>query len=293
MIKNFLKRNFIIKFICLFFVCLISLVILLNFDFFTEKKYVFPANKEDIEQVKSLLKDKYSKKCFRSYCRFYYSRLRDKTPHCFAKFDETEHPEVSIQKGDVILDIGVSGDTRMTEKMLLLTGRTGKVLGIEANPKLIGVINNKLKDYNNFKLYNYAVYSYDGVGVFDLGLEPDDEINFVGRIPDEYSKTKNQIYVNYITLDTFVKKYNIDKLDYIKMDIEAAEIEAMKASVQTLKKFKPKLAISCHDPGYVIDMIKFINSLDLGYDFYLAQIEAGSTENLYWRNYIVYANARK
>jgi len=250
-------------------------------------------NKENIKLVRKLLKDKYSKKCFSSYCSFYYSFLRDKTPHCYASFKELEHPKVNIKEGDVVFDIGISGDTEMTEKMILLSGINGKIIGIEANPKVLNKIKNNLCEYKNFELYNYALYGYDGIGVFDLGSTPNCDVNCYGRIPDQYFNTENQINVEYITLDTFIEKYNIEKLDFIKIDIECAEVEAIKASEKTLKKFKPNLAISCHHEGYVINIIKYMNSLDLDYDFYLAQMQCFSAENLYWRDYIVYATARK
>lgn len=60
------------------------------------------------------------------------------------------------------------------------------------------------------------------------------------------------------------------KPGFLKMDIEGAEIEALKGSENTIKKYKPALAISLyHRPDHLFAIPLLINSWDLGYDFYI------------------------
>lgn len=59
-----------------------------------------------------------------------------------------------------------------------------------------------------------------------------------------------------VTIDDWVKRHNITKLDFIKMDIEGAEIEAMEGCVETLKNLKPNFAIASYhivngEPTYI------------------------------------------
>ncbi|MGH1387699.1 FkbM family methyltransferase [Kordia sp.] len=49
-----------------------------------------------------------------------------------------------------------------------------------------------------------------------------------------------------ITIDSFQKREQLERLDFVKMDIEGAEIEAMDGLVEVLEKFKPNFAIASY-----------------------------------------------
>jgi FkbM family methyltransferase len=46
-----------------------------------------------------------------------------------------------------------------------------------------------------------------------------------------------------INIDDFVARYDIQKIDFIQMDIDGAEMEALHGARETLRRFTPKLAI--------------------------------------------------
>ena len=74
-----------------------------------------------------------------------------------------------------------------------------------------------------------------------------------------------------VTVDDFVEREGIDHVDFIKMDIEGAEEHALNGAVETLRSFKPSLAISAyHRFGDLAILPNYINNLGLGYQFYLA-----------------------
>jgi FkbM family methyltransferase len=71
---------------------------------------------------------------------------------------------------------------------------------------------------------------------------------------------------------------------FIKMDIEGAEIEALKGAAKSIKKYKPKLAICAyHEMGDFIEIPMLINELNPGYRLYLRHYSPGR------RNTVCYA----
>ncbi|MEZ4915723.1 MAG: FkbM family methyltransferase [Chitinophagales bacterium] len=76
--------------------------------------------------------------------------------------------------------------------------------------------------------------------------------------------------IQSICIDDFVKNADLQKIDYIKMDIEGAEEKALKGAIETIIKYKPTLAISVyHKDDDFEKLTKLIDDLDLGYKFYL------------------------
>jgi hypothetical protein len=44
-----------------------------------------------------------------------------------------------------------------------------------------------------------------------------------------------------------VKEKNLEKIDFIKIDVEGYEIEVLKGGIESIKKFRPILGISLHN----------------------------------------------
>lgn len=78
------------------------------------------------------------------------------------------------------------------------------------------------------------------------------------------------VRVETISIDTFVEQNNIEKIDFIKMDIEGSEVGALIGAKKTIHKFKPKLAISVyHKRDDLLVIPELINSIRNDYSFYL------------------------
>jgi hypothetical protein len=62
----------------------------------------------------------------------------------------------------------------------------------------------------------------------------------------------------------------LPKVDFIKMDIEGAELNALQGAEQSLRAFRPSLAISVyHRDDDWVTIPDYLDSLDLGYEFFL------------------------
>ncbi|MFN6481901.1 MULTISPECIES: FkbM family methyltransferase [unclassified Nostoc] len=84
-----------------------------------------------------------------------------------------------------------------------------------------------------------------------------------------------------ISIDDFVKKNNIERIDFIKMDIEGAELNSLKGAINVINTFRPNLAISIyHSLDDFVKIPEFIHSLHLGYKFYLGHFTIHSEETV-------------
>lgn len=73
-----------------------------------------------------------------------------------------------------------------------------------------------------------------------------------------------------IALDSIDNVVAGEKVTFIKMDIEGAELEALKGAQATIKTYHPILAISIyHKPVDLITIPQFIHQLHAGYRFYV------------------------
>jgi hypothetical protein len=75
-------------------------------------------------------------------------------------------------------------------------------------------------------------------------------------------------FVQAITVDSLVNELGLKRVDWIKMDIEGGEIEALRGAGRTLELFSPVLFIEVHETmepltrsltksGYKVEQAKF------------------------------------
>ncbi len=75
---------------------------------------------------------------------------------------------------------------------------------------------------------------------------------------------------NIITLDYYIQKHKIPKVDFIKLDTEGAELEILKGAKNIISSKHPILSVSIyHKTEHIWEIIKYIKSLCPGYKFAL------------------------
>lgn len=76
--------------------------------------------------------------------------------------------------------------------------------------------------------------------------------------------------IEVTSVDEFIK----EKVSFIKMDIEGAELEALKGSENTIIKYTPTLAICIyHKPSDYLDIFKYIREINPKYKFFIRHHE--------------------
>jgi len=197
---------------------------------------------------------------------------------------DIEEDDVKVEANDYVIDAGAGwGDTSLL--FAHEAGRLGSVFSFEFIPSSIEIIKKNL-DINpeikgRIRIINKAVWSESNKTVYYDDNGPASKVTF-----DPEDELKKQIYT--LSIDDFVSENNLNKIDFIKMDIEGTELEALKGALHTLRIFRPKLAIAVyHRLSDFFDIPGFIESLNLGYKFYLRHFSIHSEET------ILFAKAKK
>lgn len=189
----------------------------------------------------------------------------------------SENGDICCEKGDYVIDGGACwGDTALY--FAALAGNEGKVYSFEFLPENIAVFQKNLSlnpdlSKNIHHLPN-ALWSKSG-----------ETLSFASNGPGTRlaapAGQSTECRVKTMHIDSLVGSGMAKKIDFIKMDIEGAELQALKGAEKTIRKFKPKLAITIyHDFKDFWTIPQYIESLGLGYRFEMRHFTIHSEETL-------------
>ncbi len=89
------------------------------------------------------------------------------------------------------------------------------------------------------------------------------------------------VKVETISIDEFVKENKIYKVDFIKLDIEGAEIEAIAGAAMTIARDRPQLAISIyHKKEHLYEIPLLLNEMCKDYNFRLGRYDLNIAETI-------------
>ncbi|MBF0195702.1 MAG: FkbM family methyltransferase [Magnetococcales bacterium] len=147
-----------------------------------------------------------------------------------------------IKKGDTVFDIGanIGGHTMQLAR---LTGENGRLYAFEPTDFSF----DKLKDNIELNPELAKNVTLSQIMLTDSNSEkPDPEIYsswpLVGGLnkhPKHCGQLKSTSGSSAMTLDEFVIKEKIDRVDFIKMDVDGNEIRVLRGASNVLEKFKP------------------------------------------------------
>lgn len=176
----------------------------------------------------------------------------------------------TVKEGDIIVDVGAG----VGEEVMILSklvGPSGKVIAIEAHPNTYKSLEyckakNKLE---NVQILNVAVS--DQNGTINIEGETNSLASRVNRDND-----KSGYKIPALTIDQILEDNNLNRVDFLKVNIEGAEQLLIKGLKNSLSKIK-SMAISCHDFRYFGEkehdeffktkdkVLKFCNECQLDY----------------------------
>jgi FkbM family methyltransferase len=171
---------------------------------------------------------------------------------------------VRVEREDVVLDVGACwGDT--TLYFAQLVGPRGKVYAFEFDPENLKVLrinlelNPRLAD--RVEIVEEALWNRTGE---TLAFVPAGRMTALVAQEGPVARPR----VSTGTVDEFVERAGIDRLAFVKMDVEGAEPAVLQGARGTLERFRPKLAIAAYHADE--DLVRIPAQLEaLGSDYRL------------------------
>lgn len=186
--------------------------------------------------------------------------------------------QVRIKEGDVVFDVGANIGTTA----LLFSrhaGKTGSVFAVEPVTHQVLRKNMSANHVENVTAIPLAVAEKPGhtdILISDYCLNSSISQS---ETPQGYHSFRKRIELS--TLDLLVEQLGIQRLDFIKMDIEGAEEWALRGAVKTIERYRPKWSISSYHQDFTNEAQhpKLVRLLkDYGYNIH----EEDSTHIFAW-----------
>jgi FkbM family methyltransferase len=143
---------------------------------------------------------------------------------------------LEVRPGSVFYDVGANvGFYSLLASTLVASGR---VYAFEPLPANVNYLRRhlELNGIQNAEVLEVAICDRVGASFFY-----EDETRAMGRL-----QTDGQCFVRTETLDSLVGERRIRPPDYMKMDIEGAELLALRGASQTFRKSRPVLFLAMH-----------------------------------------------
>ena len=215
----------------------------------------YKEHSKDIKEIINILADDKSKEVYKDAIRF---RCTHKLS-CFPDYNiynQYFDKEIVPAKDDYVFLDGGSyiGDT-VDSFISFCNGKYSRIICFEPDPQNIAVLESNSTNIEN--VYNEKKGLWDKKTSLFFSME-----QTASKIADDGS-----VKVDVTTIDDETLCSNAS---FIKMDIEGAELNALKGAINTIKNNRPVLAICIyHSDNDMINIIKWVKNLDLDYRLYV------------------------
>lgn len=147
-----------------------------------------------------------------------------------------------VRPGNVVLDCGAFVGTVTRQA---LAADAARVVAIEPAPQALACLRRNFKDEisaGRVIVYPKALWNREQTVTFHL---------FPGhpaanRVSSGPVKAVQRLEVPATTVDRLVAELQLERVDFIKMDIEGAEYRALSGAQDTLRRWRPRMAIATY-----------------------------------------------
>lgn len=202
----------------------------------------------------------------------------DWVAHCVKSFyRRKEYTRVAflsryIPPHGVIFDVGANVGS-FAKEFCHLHGKTCRVYCFEPVSYAYSILSLVTWRYANATAENVALA--ERKGAVDISI-PVKASGRLGMALSHFGEEMNRDFVTEsitaTTLDAYVQKHQIDRLDFIKCDVEGAEMLVFQGGAETISRFQPTIYCELDNDytqriGYGADEV-FSHLIDIGYRAY-------------------------
>ncbi len=172
--------------------------------------------------------------------------------------------ERSVRAGDIVLDCGANIGV-YTRVALAAGAKT--VVAIEIAPENLECLRrNFAEEVKAGRVIIYPKGVWDKDDVITLTVDPQNSAADTVVMRPENGREGPRVPLT--TIDKFVAELKLERVDYIKMDIEGAEQNALRGGRETIATFHPRMALSAyHRPDDPVKIPELVSATWSGYRF--------------------------
>lgn len=170
--------------------------------------------------------------------------------------------EIGERPGDIVLDCGANAG--VYTKTALASGAK-LVVAIEPGPENLECLRRNLaREIGEGKVIVVPKGVWDKDDFLTLNADPNNSAR--DSLYGLNGPGIKQVKVELTTIDKLVTELGLPRVDFIKMDIEGAEKKAVSGARETIRKFRPRMAIcTYHQADDPVQIPNEVRSIEPGY----------------------------
>ena len=162
-----------------------------------------------------------------------------------ARHNPKERPRVQrlarfIPKGGTVFDVGAHFGYLAKEFALIHDGNC-EVHCFEPVPYTRSILERVVGGFDNVRIDSRALSNQAGSERISIPIKESGRLGIgLAHFGDETKRDRYIVEtVETVTLDTYVAERELSRLDFIKMDVEGAELQILRGGEKTLREFRP------------------------------------------------------
>jgi FkbM family methyltransferase len=152
------------------------------------------------------------------------------------------------------------------------TGDTAAVFSNAVGPEGSVLCFDPVADHLAILEYNAKQFAYHNVRVMPYGLSNQNVVAqpiVLNKYAPGFRPGNHPVPLR--SIDSLVNRREIGKIDFIKLDVEGAEMDCLRGARESIRRFKPKLAVSLyHKPDDLFEILLYVRD---NFPFYSCHLD--------------------